>query len=264
MSTQNPYDKIGAGYSTHRKADPSVIVKLMELLSLPERSRIADIGAGTGNYAHALAKNDYFISAIEPSSVMRSQATFHKKVKWYDGCAEELPLEENSVDGTISILAIHHFRSFEAAAREMHRICNGGPIILLTLDPRKGERFWFKDYFPSIYKHLFKTFPPIESICASLERQAKGTAEIETYPLPQTTSDYTMHSGWNRPEIYLDPAYRQSMSGFPLASPEEVDPGVSDLGTDLDIGAWDRKYGKLRELESYDLGFRFIKLTVNK
>ena len=195
---------------------------------------------------------------------MRSQATPNRRVKWYDGYAEQIPLDENSVDGIISVLAIHHFSSFESAVREIYRICKGGPIILLTIDPRKGEEFWFNTYFPSIYKSLFETFPPIDEIRHILDKIAKGNAEIIRFHLPQETSDYTMHSGWNHPEVYLDPNYRKSMSGFSLALSDEIDPGVSTLRTDLESGAWDKKYGKLRKLKEYDLGFRFIKLNVNK
>ena len=264
MNQEKRYDQIGISYNSNRKADPAVIVKLLELLSLPKQSSIADIGAGTGNYSNSIAENGYFVKAIEPSAVMRAQSIPNDDVKWYEGFAEKIPLDEYSVEGIISVLAIHHFSSFDTAVTEMYRICTGGPIVFLTIDPRKGEKFWFETYFPSIYKKLFETFPPINEICNILARIANGKIEVIEFPLPQETTDYTMHSGWNHPEIYLEPNFRQSMSGFSLASSHEIDPGVSNLRADLETGTWDKKYGELRKLKEYDLGFRFIKLTVNK
>ena len=70
-----------------------------------------------------------------------------------------------------------------------------------------------------------------------------------------------MHSGWNRPEIYLDQSYRQSMSGFALASRVEIESGLSALQAALVSGAWDRDHGYLRKRREIDLGFRFIKLA---
>jgi protein-L-isoaspartate O-methyltransferase len=55
MTNISLYDKIGRNYPTHRQADPRLTASILELLSLPEASEIADVGAGTGNYSLALA-----------------------------------------------------------------------------------------------------------------------------------------------------------------------------------------------------------------
>jgi hypothetical protein len=70
-----------------------------------------------------------------------------------------------------------------------------------------------------------------------------------------------MYSGWNRPEIYLDPQARQSMSGFALASPSSIENGLASLGNHLKSGKWDLQYGHLRKQKNFDAGFRFIKLS---
>jgi hypothetical protein len=70
-----------------------------------------------------------------------------------------------------------------------------------------------------------------------------------------------MHSGWNRPEIYLDAGFRRNMSPFALASEQEVEAGISRLRIDLNSGAWDAAHEALRRLESYDLGFRFLRAS---
>jgi hypothetical protein len=133
--------------------------------------------------------------------------------------------------------------------------------VLLTIDPRLGEAFWFSEYFPEIYQRLFSTFPPIERVCAELTKGGGLTSQVSRWLLPQNAIDLTMHSGWNRPEIYLDQSHRQSMSGFALASRVEIESGLSALQAALASDAWDRNHGYLRKRREIDLGFRFIKLA---
>ena len=73
------YDSIGQSYSNFRLPDPRIIDALVNLLRLKQGSFIADIGAGTGNYSRAIANRGFFLYAVEPLSVMRSQATEHLK-----------------------------------------------------------------------------------------------------------------------------------------------------------------------------------------
>jgi hypothetical protein len=70
-----------------------------------------------------------------------------------------------------------------------------------------------------------------------------------------------MCSGWNRPEIYLDPQMRNNTSGFATASQDKVQKELERLQKDLSSGEWDRKHGNLRTRSSFDAGFRFIKFT---
>jgi precorrin-6B methylase 2 len=49
------YNSIGKQYNFTRKADPRIVDQIINLLNLPPKSLIADVGAGTGNYSNALA-----------------------------------------------------------------------------------------------------------------------------------------------------------------------------------------------------------------
>ena len=162
---------------------------------------------------------------------------------------------------SVCTLAIHHFGSLAKAASEISRICPSGPIVLLTIDPRLGEAFWFSEYFPSVYQRLFSTFPRIECVCTEFTKHGGFTSQVSVWLLPHNAVDTTMHSGWNKPEIYLDQSHRQNMSGLALASRVEIESGVSALRAALASGAWDRDHGYLRKRREIDLGFRFIKLA---
>jgi SAM-dependent methyltransferase len=169
-------------------------------------------------------------------------------------------LPDDSVDGLISILAVHHFPDLSAAAAEMRRVCASGPIVIFTIDPRKGEPFWFREYFPGIYERMFDVFLPVEELVAVFTRNHDAVASVRDFPLPCDLTDLNMHTGWNRPELYLDPAVRRGMSGFALAAQSEVQAGLDRLGRDLKRGEWEKRYGRLRTMESCDLGFIFLKI----
>ncbi|HOF77271.1 MAG TPA: class I SAM-dependent methyltransferase [Smithellaceae bacterium] len=254
------YDTIGTNYNSCRNADARIISVLKDLLGLPEGSVVVDVGAGTGNYSNALAASGYKLKAVEPSEVMRRQAVPSLNVEWLAGSVDSIPLPDASAAGVISTLAVHHFPDIQAAANEMQRVCNNGPIVLFTIDPRRGEPFWFKHYFPSIYGRLFDAFIPVEELISAFTGRNEVTVTVRGFPLPHDLSDMNMHSGWNRPEVYLDPVARCGMSGFAMADHSEVQAGLDLLGRDLKLGKWEQDYGHLRTKESYDLGFIFVKI----
>lgn len=109
------YDSIGQQYTKTRIPDFRIVHKILELLNLPQSSIIGDIGAGSGGYAQALANQGFSVYAVEPSFVMRTQASEHPQVKWFTGYAEDIPLANKSVDAVISTLTIHHFSDLEKA-----------------------------------------------------------------------------------------------------------------------------------------------------
>ena len=68
---------------------------------------------------------------------------------------------------------------------------------------------------------------------------------------------------WDRskkydPERVLDADARQATSGFARMPPAVVERVVGAVGADLASGAWDRRHGRLRALQDYDVGLRLI------
>ena len=262
--SRSDYDKIGVRYKKHRQADTRIVDVLYSLLNLPPGSVIADIGAGTGNYSIVLADKGYKIKAIEPSSIMRMQSLKSSKVEWIVGFAEDIPLENNSVDGVVAILALHHFESLKNAASEIYRICPSGPIVILTQDPRKSNNFWFSDYFPEIVKKIHELYPPLDIVTQNIASGKDWSVEKVSFPLPYDLTDKFTASGWQTPEIYLDPSIRNSMSPFALADASTVKHGVKRLQNDLESGEWDNRYGQIRHQCYFDAGYRFLRFISNE
>ncbi len=255
------YDSIGSNYNQNRTADHRVLSVIKELLELPLGSAIADVGAGTGNYSNALADLGYKLVAVEPAEEMRRQAIPNPQVRWMSGSAEEIPLNNDSVDGVIIILALHHFSNISHAAKEIYRICPNGPIVIFTMDPRKSEQFWFDDYFPEIAEHVLKVFPPIDEVADIISGTGNWQTLMKKFPLPPDLADRNMCSGWSKPEMYFDAQMRRNTSGFALASPAVVERGLKRLQHDLQSGQWDSKHGNLRRRKYFDAGFRFLRFA---
>ncbi|MBF2048468.1 MAG: class I SAM-dependent methyltransferase [Leptolyngbya sp. IPPAS B-1204] len=163
------YDVIGKTYAQTRRSDPRITKKLLEVLSTSEVSTVADIGAGSGSYALALAEHGYRVLAIEPSETMRKQAIAHPTIEWIDGVAECLPLPNQAVDAAIIMLAFHHFQNYRQALREVHRIVGRGQIVLFTYDPAMISSFWLIKYFPSLINDVESTFLPIPQLLDEMQ-----------------------------------------------------------------------------------------------
>ncbi len=265
MSLAEPiYDQIGIGYTKHRQADTRIVGILCSLLNLPLGSVIADIGAGTGNYSMALANKGYVVKAIEPSGAMRMQFLKNSRVEWIPSFAEDIPLENDSVDGVVVISALHHFASVKDSANEMYRICPSGPVVIFTHDPRESDKFWFSDYFPEALKQLYKLYPPVDIVAQNIVSGKDWSMEKVSFPLPHDLTDKFTAAGWRTPEMYLDPSIRQSMSPFVLTDAEVVRQRVKHLRNDLKSGEWNNNYGYIRQQCYLDAGYRFLRFISNE
>lgn len=252
------FNSIGSSYSKTRRADNRICASLIEFLGLSAGAIIADIGAGSGNYSFALAQLDYKVKAVEPSFVMRSQARKHENLKWYEGYAEDIPLPDNSVDGVVSTLTIHHFSNLEKAFREMARISSCGSIVIFTFDPRAGKETWLTEYFPYIWDEAFEIFPPIEEVAVLLSDSTGLRVETTPFRLPADLKDNFAAAGWRNPHFYLHEDYRSNISSFQLTKKSKVIEGTKKLRAELENGEWRRKYGKVLELQDIDAGYRFL------
>jgi SAM-dependent methyltransferase len=219
---------------------------------------MCDVGAGTGNYTNALADRGYRIEAIEPSVVMRQQATPHPAVAWWPGYAEQLPLRDSAVSGVICTLACHHFTDLEAALREMDRVAPRGPFVFFTFDPASQPRPWFDAYFPEIVSTDTRIFHPMADFSQLGERVTGRTTTVEGFALPCDLQDRMMYAPWNRPEAYFDATFRANTSGFSKADPQIIEKRLKKLEMDIASGAWDRQHGPLRTATQYHAGFYFI------
>ena len=77
--------------------------------------------------------------------------------------------------------------------------------------------------------------------------------------MPADCSDGFCVALWSRPEAHLDPVVRRASSIWHLLPEATVEPALERLRGDLESGEWDRRHGRLRELDSLDVGLRLVR-----
>lgn len=252
------YDSIGENYNATRQPDHRIVAKLISLLDLPTGSKIADIGAGTGNYSNAIAQQGYQVIAIEPSKVMQRQQQSHPDVSWITASAEQIPLADNTLDGAVVMLALHHFNDLNVGLREISRITKSPKIVIFAFEQEKIADFWLTDYFPYFIQDTLATFPRTQKIAHLIYQITHQETAVIPFLLPSNLSDLFAASGWCKPEIYLDAQVRRGISSFAKMPPNELEMGLKQLKADINSGFWLEKYGDLLNQKEYDAGYRII------
>lgn len=104
-----------------------------------EGERVVDIGAGMGAGAMYAARNGARVIAVEPTPFMRRMLTarrvFSRRrrgVEIVDGTAEQLPLDDRTIDAIWAVNTMHHWTDVERGVAEIARVLRPeGRVLLL-------------------------------------------------------------------------------------------------------------------------------------
>jgi len=239
------YDTIGLNYADLRKPDPRIEGIIGRALG--SAKTVLNVGAGAGSYEPA----DRQVTAIEPSTEMIRQRPA-SAASVIQGHAEYLPFDDNSFDASIAILTVHHWADKEKGLKEMRRVTRG-QIVVLTYDP-SFRGFWLTDYIPELVDLDEAQMPRITDYEAWL-----GPVGISPVPIPHDCTDGFLCAYWLRPAAYLDPRIRAAISSFWTVG--DVSQALRRLESDLDSGAWARRYAELLDLDECDCGYRLVMTT---
>jgi SAM-dependent methyltransferase len=166
--------------------------------------------------------------------------------------AEALPFRASTFDVALAVLTLHHWADWRLGLAEMKRVARR--VVVFTFDPNALGDFWLTaTYFPEIIELDRKRSPSIADIVGQL-----GKCSVEPIPIPHKCVDGFLAAFWRRPETYLDPAVRASISGFALLDEDSVNRGVARLESDLQSGVWEQRFGYLRSLDTLDAGYRLL------
>jgi SAM-dependent methyltransferase len=240
------YDARGDGYGAHRRADPRIAAMVHGALG--DARTVVNVGAGAGSYE----PHDRYVVAIEPSAVMRAQRP-HQAAPAIHGFAEDLPLDDQSVDAAMATLTVHQWSDTAKGLSELRRVSRG-PVVVLTGDGDALDRFWLADYAPELIAAERRRYPPIERITAALG----GRCEVQPIPIPIDCTDGFTEAFYARPERLLDPALRRAQSAWGFVGPDVEPRFVEALSADLASGRWDERYGAFRRLEAFTGSMRLV------
>jgi ubiquinone/menaquinone biosynthesis C-methylase UbiE len=252
FAPQPLYDKIGATYDATRRAEPGIVDILVELLNLRTGGRVLDIGCGTGNYTTALQARGLAMLGLDRSGLMlrtaqaksegaKSTSAQSPAPLLIGADAAALPFADESVDGAICTMAIHHFADLETSFAEAARVIDKGRLVMLTALPEQIMRYWLRAYFPRMIARFADQMPDWPAIEISLRRAGFRTWTQRLCWMPEQPVDLFLYSGKHQPHLYLDERVRANISSFAnLADRDELGEGVERLKQDLARGRFEQ------------------------
>lgn len=239
------YEELGRSYSQTRREDPRLAARIR--VALGDAKTVVNVGAGTGSYE----PTDLTVVAVEPSAVMIAQRG-PTAAPVVQALAEALPFDDAAFDAAMAVLTVHHWADPTKGIAELRRVAR--TVVVVSSAVAISELWVTKDYFPAMAVLRNRSEIQPEAIAENLG----GVVTIEPFPLPYDCTDGICEAFWARPEAYLDRSLRAGMSAFALLGRRQVDAGLLRLAADLASGAWDAKYGYLRQLGELDCGHRLI------
>lgn len=245
MSGPSAYETIGRGYTGRRTPDPRIAGRIHAALG--DAGTILNVGAGAGSYEPA----GRTVFAVEPSAVMLSHRP-RGAAPAVRAIAESLPFPDDRFDAATALLTVHHWSDIERGLAELRRVARRQ--VVFGFDPSCQTDLWFTaEYVPASAVFEAGRAPDIRHVADVL-----GGACVEAVPIPHDCSDGFLGAYWRRPEAYLDPDVRASISSLAQLDQADVEPGVERLAADLESGAWHERHGGLLGLDELDLGYRLV------
>jgi SAM-dependent methyltransferase len=239
------YDTIGTSDSATRRADPRIERAIWSELN--GCRLVLNIGAVTGAYEIS----GLTVVSVEPSVAMRA-ARPPDSAPCVRGVAESLPFDDASFDAALAILTVHHWGDYAAGLRELRRVARGRVVIL----------HWDQDVLDPILAGVVRAGgvclrPPTCSLTRAGHRRPRPRDRGCPADDPARLPGRVAVAYWRRPEAYLDPTRRASMSVFAQTEHLRGD-GLQRLECDLDNGAWRAKHHALLNLSEHDCGYRLV------
>jgi hypothetical protein len=155
----------------------------------------------------------------------------------------------------MAVLTIHHWSDWRRGVRELRRVARHR-IVLFTFDT-DAWNFWLtRDYFPELLALDRQIMPPLYALAEEL-----GAYDAIPVLVPHDCSDGFRGAYWRRPQVYLDPIARRSMSSFAKIDASD---GLSRLADDLASGAWRERNVEILTLDELDVGHRLLTWCLRK
>ncbi|MEV4095834.1 methyltransferase domain-containing protein [Streptosporangium saharense] len=240
------YERHGHGYAGRRRTDPRIAAHVHAALG--QARTVVNVGAGAGSYEPL----DRHVVAVEPSAAMRAQRPRHLAPA-VNAAAERLPFDDDAFDAAMATVTVHQWSDLERGLGELRRV-SAGPVVVLTFDPDALDLIWLAEYVPEFVAVERRRFPTIDLIASHL-----GTrAEVLPVTIPIDCVDGFIEAYYARPEYFLDPEVRASQSAWGFVDDAVESQAVERLRRDLDSGAWDERFGHLREQPEFSGSLRLV------
>ena len=178
---------------------PEVTLKALSFVDgLTEKSKMADVGCGTGGQTMVLAQNtageiigvDICADYVRRLNQSAQNHHLQDRVKGIAGNMENLPFEEGELDLIWSEGAIYNM-GFERGLNEWRKFLKPGGYIAVT------ENTWFTEERPDEIQDFWqKAYPEIDTLSNKVAQMQKaGYLPIATFVVPEAcwADYYSLH-----------------------------------------------------------------------
>jgi ubiquinone/menaquinone biosynthesis C-methylase UbiE len=174
---------------------PEITLKALSFIDgLTEKSKVADVGCGTGGQTMVLAQNtpceiigiDVWPDFVKQFNQNAQNKNLQNSVKGVVGDMENLPFQESALDLIWSEGAIYNI-GFDRGLNEWRKFLKQGGYIAVT------ENTWFTEERPAEIQEFWdKAYPEIDTIPNKVAQMQKaGYLPFATFVVPETCwTDY--------------------------------------------------------------------------
>jgi SAM-dependent methyltransferase len=144
-AAQRGFEASTSAYERGRPSyPPEAVAFLIDELGLDATVDLVELGPGTGKLTSLLVSTGARVIGIEPVSAMRRTLTTRlPEIEVLDARAEELPLEDGSVDAAVAAQSFHWFDGDRALA-ELARVMRPGAKLAIVFNVRDDSVPWIR------------------------------------------------------------------------------------------------------------------------
>jgi len=220
--------EIPSGYDRGRDHGPEVLQLWMNVVAScvgeQRLNIILDLGCGTGRFSESLAAHfDAEVIGIDPSEKMLDQARRKlrdHRVRYQLGCAEAIPLANESVDLVFMSMCFHHFKDPMLAARECRRVLRAGAVAVLRAGIRERiPSYPYVEFFPESHPILEDCLPTVAFVREVFEAAGFSTVRSDLV-IQKIVPDYA---------AYVEKLSAGADSVLAQLSPEDFRAGIEAM-----------------------------------
>jgi len=235
------YDRVSKVYDNVRVGDPEMVHQILRGVSLDSKSKVLDVGCGTGNNTLLFTETSHAkVIGLDISFGMLEKAYEKSKtVPLVQAPADTLPFANNEFQFAFMTEVIHHLPYPQSSIKDIHRVLEtGGLLCIVTQSHKQIDGRMTSRFFPASAKVDKERYPDIDVIEEFLLRAGFSEMTPKEYKFRPTKLG----------EEYLHTVENRGYSMLHKISREDYEQGVQDLKSAFESG----------EELTYSAGYTFV------
>jgi len=191
------YDQVSKVYDKVRVGDPEMVQKILDGVSLSEKSLVLDIGCGTGNNTLLLAATSCSrVVGLDLSlGMLREASVKSDSFPVIQSPADVLPFSDDSFQFVFMTEVVHHLPDVDKTISETFRILRDpGSLCIVTQAHRQIEGRMTSRFFPGTIEVDQARYPDIDVLEGSMHSAGFHRVDLQEYTFRpvRLAEDYLM------------------------------------------------------------------------